>query len=816
MIPSDLKVALRSLLRNRFHFSLNLLGLTLSLTAVLFIVLYLYRELTFDNFHADADRIYRVVEQQSSPSGGDQRIAQVSFNASTGAREEIAGVDNAVKILQLGRFLLTNERNQNSSYEEYIAAEQAFFDVLTFPLERGDPHTALMEPKSIVLSQDLAQRLFGDADPIGKVLRTDRDQSLTVTGVFESIPENSHLYFPALVSHSTFKSAPWYDRLAATDWRSNNWLTYLKLEEGANPELAEEDLNELILARSTEDEKEAYSYFELQSLRDIHFFSQGIQSDYNRGKSGITYVYLFGAVGLFILFIACINYINLMTARSSRYGKEVGVRKVVGATRRQLIGRFLSESFVVSSLALLGSLVITALLLPRFNSFMGATYSLDLLGKDLPVLFFLVGILVTISFLSGLYPALYLSRFNPVRVLRSKLPAQSGNFNLRRALVVFQFVLATVLITGTLVAFSQMQYIQGKNLGFDKDQLVVVDINSGKVRDGFATIKEGYEQLASVEQVSVSSRVPGEWKVMPEVAVEQPNRPQTEPVTAYFIGADEDFLSTFNIELLRGRNFRGDPQQDSTTVLLNEAAAQGLGIKEPTGQEIVMPRMFFGGDGGEVQNPLHARVIGIVRNFHYQSLYEPLRPLVIGYRNNPLHSIDYFTARVPANNTEATIARMEEVLHQVDPNHIFEYHFLDEQLQLFYEADERRGQLFTVATSFAIFIACLGLFGLAAFMAEQRTKEIGIRKILGASVTQITTLLSKDFLMLVGLAVLIGLPIAWWAVQRWLENFAFNIGVQWWMFALPVVIALLIALLTVSFHAVKAGLRNPVEALRYE
>ncbi len=340
MKPSDLKVALRSLLRNRFHFSLNLLGLTLSLTAVLFIVLYLYRELTFDNFHADADRIYRVVEQQSSPSGGDQRIAQVSFNASTGAREEVAGVADAFKMLQLGRVLLTNEENRKTAYEHYIAAEQHLFDVLTFPLESGDPQSALKEPGSVVLSHGLAKRLFSDTDPIGKVLQTDRGQELTVTGVFAPIPENSHLDFPALMSHSTLKSAPWYDKMASTDWRSNNWLTYLKLEEEANPELVEEDLNELILARSTEDEKEAYSYFELQSLRDFHFFSQGVQSDYNRGKSGITYVYLFGAVGLFILFIACINYINLMTARSSRYGKEVG------ATRRQLIGRFLSESFI--------------------------------------------------------------------------------------------------------------------------------------------------------------------------------------------------------------------------------------------------------------------------------------------------------------------------------------------------------------------------------------------------------------------------------------------------------------------------------------
>jgi putative ABC transport system permease protein len=816
MLFNNLKIALRSLLRNRFHFSLNLTGLTLSLTAILLIALYLYHELTFDRFHQDADRIYRVIDEQRSPEQGDQRLATVAFNVSTGAREELPGVEEAVKITMIGRFLVTNEAGQRSSYEPYLAAEEHFFNVFDFPLERGDPATALVEPRSIILSQDLARRLFGEADPMGKILTTDRGHNLTVTGVFEPLPENSHLQFSCLISHNTFKADSWYERMAATDWSSNYWWTYLKLSEGSDPTVVEANLNQLAESRRTEEQRTRESRYSLQPLTDIHFYSQGIESDRNYGKSRISFVYLFGAVGFFILFIGCINYINLMTARAGKYSKEVGIRKVVGATRRKLLGRFMSESILVTTMAFVVAFLLVNIGLPRFNQFIGQELSLDLLGEQTPLLFFLLGLLLFMSLASGIYPAFYLSRFDPVRVLKDKLPAGSGNFNLRRGLVVFQFVLSSILITGTLVAFSQMQYIQQKNLGFNEEQVLVADINSGKVRSSFAAIKEGYEQLPGVSLVSVSSRVPGEWKGIPEVQVQQPDHPEMDPILAYFIGADEDFLSTFEAELLTGRNFRGDAGQDSTAVLINEEAARVLGIDQPEGQELLMPCVYFGGDGGEIENPFRARVVGIVKNFHFQSLYEPIRPLVIAYRNNPIHSIDYFTARLHPGDVEATLASMESILLEVDPSHIFEYHFLDEQLARFYEADKRRGELFTAATLFAIFIACLGLFGLAAFTAERRTKEIGIRKVLGATAANIVTLLSKEFIWLVGLALLIGLPVSWWAVQQWLENFAYNIGIRWWMFAIPFFLSIAIALLTVSYHAFRAALRNPVEALRCE
>ena len=373
------------------------------------------------------------------------------------------------------------------------------------------------------------------------------------------------------------------------------------------------------------------------------------------------------------------------------------------------------------------------------------------------------------------------------------------------------------MIIGTGIAFSQMQDIQNKNLGFDKDHLVVVDINSGKVRSGYQTIQDGYAKLASVKEVSVSSRVPGEWKVLPRLELNLPEAiSSNEAIEPYFIGADEHFLRTFDIELLKGQNFSGDRMADSTSLIINEAAAKMLGIENPGEQEYVINAINFDGTRRELSTPLKARVIGIVKDFHFQSLHQQIQPLFMGFHNNPMHRIDYFTARINTENIEQTLADLETILHSVDPGHLFEYHFLDEQLAQFYENDQRRSSLFSIAALLAIFIACLGLFGLSAFAAEQRTKEIGIRKVLGASIVNLIGLLSRDFLKLVGIALIIAIPLAWYMSRQWLQNFAYSVQLHWWMFILPGLIAILIALLTVSFQSIKVALSNPVKALRYE
>ena len=813
MIKNYFKIAFRSLWRNKLYSFINLLGLTFGMACVILIALYLLDELTFDAFHADADRIYRVIETKHSTEEGDRRLAGAAYNVTEAAMNNLPEVESAVRFASLGRTKLTNPQNQNEFYEEMWFAEKGLWDVLGFELKEGNPATALQEPNTLVLSSELAEKLFGDEPALGKTVESDRDMNFTVAGVMEPIPGNSHLQFSALFSTSSLKIFDFWQNVEA-DWASNSWVTYFKLKEKANPTALAEKLTPLVVEKRTE-EVDYSSTYQLQPLKDIHFHSTGFERDLNAQKGNISYVYIFSIVGFFILLIACINYMNLATARSSTYGKEVGVRKVIGARRDSLIGRFFAESLALSLLAFVLALNIVGLALPAFNTFTGKAINLSLSAQSylLPTI---LGIVVLVSLLAGSYPSLYLSRFSPASVLKGQNVNQNSGGGLRQSLVVFQFVLSTIMIIGTLVAFSQLQYVQNKNLGFNEDQLVVVDINSGKVRSGYSTIKEGYAKLASVKDVTVSSRVPGEWKVMPQVDIRSADRPETKGEMAYFIGADESFLPTFEIDLVAGRNFEAGRTADSTSIIINEKAAELLGVEQPGEQEFVIPMISFDSEERQLQTPFKANVIGIVKDFHFQSLHEAIQPMVIAYRTNPMHRIDYFTVRLSNNNVEQSIAQMTDILQSVDPGHIFEYHFLDDQLNLFYETDRRRSQLFSMAALFAIFIACLGLFGLAAYMAEQRTKEIGIRKILGASVINLVGLLSKDFLKLVAIALVIASPIAWYLAQQWLEGFAYSVGVRWWMFAVPALAAILIAILTVSFQSIRVAMANPVEALRYE
>ena len=813
MIRNYLKIAIRSLWRHKLYSLINILGLTFGMACVILISLYLLDELTFDAFHQDAERIFRVVETKSATEEGDRRFAGAPYKL-TEVASDLPEVEASVRFASIGRAKLSNKENQNEFYEEMIFTDASLWQVLDFKLKEGNPNTALAEPNALVLSSELAQKLFGDQPALGKEIITDRGFNFTVSGVMETIPGNSHLRPTALSSMSTLKPSNWFQDVEANDWQSNDWVTYVKLKEKTNPEAFTSKLTPLVVNQRTE-ELDYKSAYHLQPLKDIHFYSEGIEIDYNEQKGNILYVYIFASVGLFILLIACINYMNLATARSSTYGKEVGVRKVIGAKRDSLIGRFFAESMAISLLAFVLALNIVAFTLPGFNTFTGKSVSLNLTTQSylLPTI---LGIVAIVSFLAGSYPAFYLSRFSPATVLKGLKVDKSSGSGLRQSLVVFQFVLSTIMIIGTLVAFSQMQFVQNKNLGFNEDHLVVVDINSGKVRNGYQTIKEGYAQLASVKDVSVSSRVPGEWKVLPQVDLRSSDQPGTQGEIAHFIGADEDFLSTFEVELVAGRNFELGRAADSTGILINETAAQLLGIDQPGEQEFVIPTFIYNSSEIPLETPFKVKVLGIVKDFHFQSLHQTINPLVIGYRNNPLHRIDYFSVRINGSNVEQTIGQLTDILHSVDPGHIFEYHFLDDQLKLFYETDQRRSQLFSMAALFAIFIACLGLFGLAAYMAEQRTKEIGIRKILGASVTHLIGLLSKDFLKLVVIALLVASPIAWYLAHQWLGGFAYSVGISWWMFVVPGLAAVAIALITVSFQSIRVATANPVEALRYE
>ena len=815
MFRNNLKIALRSLTRHKLYSLLNVLGLGFGVACFLLIALYAIDEITFDGFHEKADRIYRVVQHRQSPEEEEQHFGAVSYNVSGAAKAEIPGVENSTKMLMWGRAVIRNPENQRAFYQPFLTAENSFFQIFDFPFLAGDPATALVEPNTVVLSEDLANKLFPGENALGKITKSDRGMDLKVTGVMKNFPVNSHLQFDALVSHATLEAQPWMDDEARGDWASQNWGTYLALDPTTDPAAVGRQLTDFAETRAQES-RPFEGRLELQPLTDIHFASEDFQRELNEGKSTYTYLCLFSLVGLFILFIACINYINLATARSSMYSREVGVRKVVGANLRQLFTRFMSESFVLTGLAFLLALGLVQFGLPWFNEF--TNKSLVLLPSSAPwALPLLAGMVLLIGLAAGSYPSAYLSRFRPQLVLKGETQQEGGRHGyLRKGLVVLQFSLSILMIIGTLVAWQQMKFVQQRDLGFNEEQLVVVDINSGKVRNGFETIRNGYAQLPDVQSVSVTSRVPGEWKNILQAEVRPAGKFEERGPTPWFIGADENFFKTFDIELVSGRNFDPARPADSAAVILNQQAADALGIEEATGQEVLIVSRINNGSERIFDEPFKANVIGISKDFNFQSLYEPIAPLVLGHRNNPIQSIDYFTARISGQNIERTIAQMTDILHSVDSEHVFEYHFLDQQIATFYEADSRRSQLFTIAALCAIFIACLGLFGLAAFTAEQRTKEIGIRKVLGATTAGIVGLLSKDFLKLVGVALVIASPIAWHFLNDWLENFAYHIQISWWVFALAGVVAVVVAFLTVGFQSVKAALANPVESLRSE
>jgi putative ABC transport system permease protein len=597
-----------------------------------------------------------------------------------------------------------------------------------------------------------------------------------------------------------------------SDWSSNTFVTYLQLKNTGSKQTASK-ITQLV-KNNRKDEAKAASSFMLQPLKDIHFNSANMEGNTDSAGNKM-HMYVFAIVALFVLLIACINYMNLTTARFAGRSKEIAVRKVAGASQNNLIKQFLTEASLLTVIALILSLILVKLSLPRFNAFTEKTLSFGW-NTDYRIW---IGILLTtilVGFISGTYPAFFQSKLKPYLLLKNKINMGKGNLSIRRFLVVFQFSLSIIMIIATIVVYQQLKFVDKTDMGFNKEQLLVVDINSGTVRRSAETIKTEFGKIPGIKSVSVSSRVPGEWKSIPKVKVKVPGKLSTAGEDVFFMAADDRFLTTFETKLLSGRNFSDNNIGDSTSVMLNEEAAKMLGITQPSQQLIEIPSVAFSGNASQLNQPFNAKVIGIVKNFNFQSLRDKVAPLIVAYQNNPVHSIDYFTSKISTVNSAATLKRMEAVLHNIDQTHLFEYNFLDKQWALFYREDAKRQTIFLGIAFMTILIACLGLFGLATYAAEQRIKEIGIRKVLGASVSSIVGMLSKDFAKLVLIASLIAFPVAWWAMNNWLEDFAYRVHIQWWVFVLAGITTLCIALITVSFQSVKAALSNPVKNLRTE
>jgi len=811
MLKNYIKTAWRNLMKNKIFSFINIFGLTTGLTCFLLIALYVFDELSFDRFHKNADNIYRVIEDRVSPEGKQAKIAGAGYQVSEKSKSVVPGIKDVARLTVFGRTNVKATETSNVFYAEYRIGSIGFLTTFDFPLLQGNRNTALRDPFSVILTEEMATKLFGTTNVMGKSVKTDRDEKpYKITAVLKKFPANSHLSFDLLFSESTISGKNFVD-FVNTDWTSRYFTTYLQLDGKVSPHIIEKKIQDLINTNRAGDDKTKIT-LSLQPLTRIHFYSAGIEGS---DKSSITYIYVFSLVALFILIIACINYMNLATARFTNRAKEIAVRKVAGASRKNLVNQFLAEAFLITTIALTIALIAVKLILPYFNSFTGKQLALDT-EADYRIWTGILLILVLSGILAGIYPALFQSRFKPLVLLKNKINPGKGTLSLRKSLVIFQFSLSIIMIIATTIVYMQVKYLDTKDMGFNKEQLLVIDINSGKVRRDAETIKNEFKKLPQVSQVCVTTRVPGEWKNIPKVKVKNEHITNATGDEMFFIGADDQFLSTYKIELLSGRNFSSGSLADSSSVLITETAAKQLGIKEAAGQRIDVPFFDFSGDVSAPDRPYTVTVAGIVKDFNFQSLREPLKPMIIGFQKNPVQAIDYFTAKVSIQDANTTLKQMDAALHNIDPDHLFEYHFLDQQWDLFYHEDRVRQTIFFIIAILAIVIACLGLFGLATYSAEQRVKEIGIRKVLGASVQSIVVILSKEFLKLVIIASFIAFPVAWFAMHKWLQDFAYRVNISWWVFLLAAVVAVLIALLTVGFRAIKAALANPVKSLRTE
>lgn len=811
MIKHYFKIVVRNLWRNKTYSFINIFGLTLGLICFLLIALYLFDELTYDGFHKNASNTYRVVETKVSPQGKESKIAAVGYKVSEQAPVVIPEVKNAARFSGFGRSNISDPSSTNKFYESFNFANQDFLSVFDFKLIYGNRSTALTAPRSVLMTEETAKKIYGVSSVLGKTLQVDEDSVLyTVTGILENFPSNSHISFNLLFSESSFTNQN-YQNFIARDWSSNTYSTYLVLDKNADIEKAIQKLEQLI--NSNRDANAQKTSFALQPIKNIHFYSAEIDGTPNERKGNLSYIYVFSIVALFVLLIACINYMNLTTARFAGRSKEIAVRKVAGAMRGNLIRQFLSEAFFMAFIALILAIGTTKLLLPSFNSFVEKQLDLGL-ATDVRIWFGVIITVVIVGLFAGAYPALFQSRLKPLLLLKNKIQQNKGQLSLRKGLVVFQFFLSIIMIVATIVVFLQMKYVDTADMGFNKEQLLVVDINSRAVRRAAQTIKTEYSKIPSVSSVSVTSRVPGEWKIITRVKAKNQGS-GNEPTDMYFIAVDEQFLKTFEVDLKSGRNFSINPG-DSSAIMLNETAAAMLGVKEPSEQLIEIPSFDFSGNVSVLNQPFKARVVGITKDFNFRSLREKVAPLVLAYTNNPVYPIDYFTLRLATGNVEQTLTQLENILHKVDAGHLFEYNFLDKQWENFYRDDEKRQIIFLVIAALTILIACLGLFGLATYAAEQRIREIGIRKVLGASVSGIVTMLSKDFVKLVLIASVLAVPVAWWMMDSWLNDFAYRTKIHWWVFVIASILALMVALFTVGLKALKAALVNPVRSLRSE
>ncbi len=793
MLKNYFKIAFRNLWRHRVFSLINILGLTVGLTACFLIFLYVRFELSYDKFHSKGDRIYRIICDIKTPTE-TMKPGGPSWAVGPHLMGGFPEVEAAVRTTD--DELLVRKGNVKFQEKNSLWADSSFFEMFDFKLIKGNPHTALNEPLSIVFSESAVKKYFGDKDPVGQtVLLTGDGFTAKITGVMKDIPENSMIKADMIVSMNTLtrKLNPGLN----DQWGNYGNRTYVLLKPGTNPVFFQKQIPAFLEKMNGTEMKQLNMYPTLMLEKFPEAYLHSERNDSNSGS--IKNVYIFSIVAVFILLIACFNFVNLTTARSAERAKEVGIRKVVGAGRQQLTWQFIGESVLICIIAFLLTLGIAAIMLPSFNILAGKTLANGIFDNMRFIgLLFLASL--GIGFLAGLYPALVLSSFKPIMVLKGRFTTGTKGILLRKGLVISQFTISIALIISTMIVFLQMQFMRSQDLGFSKDQEMVINSNGDPARDAFMHAVQG---LPNVKSVSMSSSVPGGGNMGAYSKIQNAKGDmQIANLDLYFV--DFDYLKQYDMKMAAGRMFSRDFMTDTTTAMvLNESAAKLFGYRTP--QEAVGRDFNQWGRQG--------KIIGVVKDFHFRSLQTEIKPLSMRIEPNGCSLI---SVKVSQNNLPTTISAIENKWNALIPARPFSYFFLDEHFDEQYRSEQRFGKLFLNFSILAIIISCLGLLGLASYSTMQRTREIGIRKVLGATVSNIVNLLSKDFLKLVVIAIVIASPLAWFAMHKWLQDFAYRIPISWWVFAVAAIAAALIAVLTVSFQAIKAAVSNPVISLRSE
>ena len=788
MLKNYLKIAVRNLERHKGYTAINITGLAVGTACYLLILLFVRDELSYDRHHDNAERIVRVLvgeRQTFSPT-----IVGPLFT------REFPEVETAARLYPLGMFYPVVMRHGERAFEEsrFYYADSTVFDVFTLPFVAGTPENALTRPQTLVLTASTARKYFGAENPVGQIVQVGSGEDYEVTGVIEDRPPTSHVQFDVLGS---FASTKW---AAREQWGSANFFTFLLLQD----EQALDPLQAKVAARLDEARRSpsggvSEDYFlTLQPLVDIHLFFDG----------RITYVYLFAALAVLILLVACANYMNLATARSARRAREVGIRKMAGAHRRQLAFQFFGESAVLVFGALALAVLLAEVMLPVFNAVSGKTLAFRYL--DDPVLVpALLGIGVVVSLVAGGYPALLLSAFRPAQVLKGTLKAGPSGASFRKLLVVFQFAVTVFLIAGTMIVYRQLDYMSSKNLGFDKEQVVVLSIGDRALLETYTTLKNEILQHPNVRHASAIHSIPGYQRAGYGMRAEGINMEEGESILVGGIPSDPDVVETLGLDLLAGAGFPKSegytPEPGRYVYLVNEALLSEVGwaVDDAVGRRINL----LGNRQGEI--------VGVFKDYHFLSLHQDIRPLAFFIEPQ---QFAYLMVKIAPDDVPGTLAAMEATWQRLAPHRPFVYRFLDQEFDALYHTDRQTGQILSLFAVLAVMIACLGLFGLASFAAEQRTKEIGVRKVLGASASQIVLLLTKDFTRLVGAAFVVAAPLAYFVMNRWLESFAYRVDMlnAWWIFLLAGLATLVVAFLTVSYQSIRAALTNPALSLRHE